>query len=251
MRHTVRSGRVVVATMCAVVGAVVGVARGAGSADAGTDGGSGILRDIGQGAGTAAGNVSSGVESAAQGVAGGAKDAAAGARQGFSKSKDGGTAETPVSGAGGQLTDARIAAIAVTANKVDIEAGRLAMRKSKSVAVKNFASEMISDHTSANKQAVALAKKLGVSPEQNDFSRSLEQGGRENLASLKTLAGREFDRAYAEHEVAYHQEVLGALKDKLIPSAQNAELKSLLQSVQALVKEHLDHAESLYESLSK
>jgi putative membrane protein len=156
-----------------------------------------------------------------------------------------------VAGAGGQLTDAKIAAIAVAANKVDIEAGRLAMRKSRNVAVKNFASDMISDHTSANKQAVALAQRLGVSLEENDFSRSLAQGGQENLADLKPLTGREFDRAYAEHEVVYHQQVLGALDDKLIPNAQNPDLKSLLQSVRALVKAHLDHAQTLYESLSK
>jgi putative membrane protein len=165
-------------------------------------------------------------------------------------STDAGT-ETPVTGAGGQLTDTQIAAIAVTANKVDIEAGRMAMRKSRNVAVKNFASDMISDHTSANKQAAALAQKLGLSPEANDFSRSLAQGGQDNLANLKPLTGREFDLAYAEHEVVYHQQVLAALKEKLIPSAQNAELKSLLESVRTLVAAHLDHAQELYESLSK
>jgi putative membrane protein len=166
-------------------------------------------------------------------------------------STDAGAETTPVTGAGGQLTDTRIAAIAVTANKVDIEAGRLAMRKSRNVAVKNFASDMISDHTSANKQAAALAQKLGLSPEANDFSRSLAQGGQDNLANLKPLTGKEFDLAYAEHEVVYHQQVLAALKEKLIPSAQNAELKSLLESVRTLVAAHLDHAQELYESLSK
>jgi len=165
---------------------------------------------------------------------------------------DGGAAaESPAARATAQLTDARIAAIAVTANKVDIEAGRLAMRKSKSVAVKNFASDMISEHTSANKQAVALAQRLGFSPEENDFSRSLAQGGQDNLEHLKPLTGREFDLAYAEHEVVYHQQVLGALDDKLIRSAQNAELKSLLQSVREMVKAHLGHAEEMYESLPK
>ncbi len=167
-------------------------------------------------------------------------------------SDDGGTKARDVGqGAGGQLTDARIAAVALTADKVDIEAARLAMRKSRNVAVKNYASEMISDHTSSNKRALELIRTLGVSPEENELSRSLAQGGQENLAYLKPLTGREFDLAYADYEVGYHQQVLGALKEKLISGAQNAELKSLLESVRTLEKGHLEHAESLYESLSK
>lgn len=249
MRCTVLVRRLVLAAMYA-----------AAATAAASDDGGGIARDVGQGVGTAAGNVSSGMKSAAHGVAGAAssaaskaagaaKDVAAGAREGFA---DGGAAgETPVTGAGVQLTDAKIAAIAVTANKVDIDAGRLAMRKSRNVAVKDFASEMISDHTSANKQAVTLARRLGVSPEENDFSRALAQGGQDNLANLKPLTGPEFDRAYAEHEVVYHQQVLEALDKKLIRGAQDADLKSLLESVREMVKAHLDHAESLYESFSK
>jgi putative membrane protein len=183
--------------------------------------------------------------------AGGNRDA--GSRERSSEGKDGGATPgtTPVTGVGGQLTDAQVVAILVTANKVDIEAGRLAMRKSKNVAVKNFASDMISDHTAANKQVVELAHSLGVSPEENDFSRSFARGGQENLVYLKSLAGREFDQDYAEHEVVYHRQVLEALEKKLIPSAQNPDLKSLLQSVSAVVKAHLDHAQDLFESLSK
>ncbi len=250
-----------------------------------------MAHDIGQGAGTAAGNVASGAESAAHGIADAgaaaygaassaasgaattaadaARDAASGARSGAASAMDGGTStgavsETPgtpdagtvgtpetASTGGGQLNDAQIAAIAVAANQVDIEAGRAAKRKTKNAQVKKFANDMIRDHGSANKQAAALVKKLGVTPEENDTSRAITQGGKDNLDNLKSMKGKEFDRAYAEHEVAYHQEVLSALDEKLIPNAQNAELKSLLQSVRAVVAQHLDHASSLADSLSK
>jgi putative membrane protein len=159
---------------------------------------------------------------------------------------------TGTAGAGsGQLSDAQIAAIAVAANKVDVEAGRAARKKTKNAKVRTFANDMIRDHTSANKQAAALVKKLGVTPEENDTSRGLTQGGKDNLANLKSMKGKEFDRAYAEHEVAYHQQVLDALDQKLIPGAQNAELKSLLQSVRAVIAQHLDHATALAKALSK
>jgi putative membrane protein len=167
----------------------------------------------------------------------------------------GGGTSTGTSGAaatgGAQLSDAQIAAIAVAANKVDIEAGQVASKKTRNAGVKRFARDMIRDHGSANKQAAALVKKLGVTPEENDTSRAITQGGKDNLDNLKSMKGKEFDRAYAEHEVAYHQQVLGALDDKLIPNAQNQELKSLLQSVRAVVAQHLQHASSLVDSLSK
>jgi len=246
------------------------------------DGGAGgVARDVGQGAGTAAGNVASGAEPAARGVADAgaaaygaassaasgaattaadaARDAAGGARAGAAAAMDGGasgeTSATSGGGTadagGGQLTDAQIAAIAVAANKVDIEAGQAARRKTKNAQVKKFANDMIRDHGSANKQAAALVKKLGVTPEESEMSRAITQGGKDNLDNLKPLKGKEFDRAYAEHEVAYHQQVLSALDEKLIPNAQNPELKSLLQSVRAVVAQHLQHASSLVDSLSK
>ena len=142
-------------------------------------------------------------------------------------------------------------AIAVAANQVDIDAGKLAKRKSKNAKVKRFANDMIAPLRPANKQAVKLVTKLGVTPEENDTSRSLTDGGKENIANLKKLKGKEFDKAYMEHEVAYHQQVLDALDKTLIPSAQNAELKSLLESVRGVVAQHLDHANQLSQSLSQ
>jgi putative membrane protein len=162
----------------------------------------------------------------------------------------GGSTETS---GGGQasMSDPQIAAVAVAANKVDVDAGKLAKTKSKNAKVKKFANDMIRDHTSAIKQATQLVKKLGVTPEENDTSRSLTQGGKENLANLRKLKGKEFDKAYIDHEVDYHQQVLDALDKTLIPSAQNADLKSLLESVRGVVAQHLDHAKQVQDSLSK
>jgi len=127
----------------------------------------------------------------------------------------------------------------------------LVQSKSKNAEVKKFAADMIRDHGSANRQATALAKKLKLKPEPNDTSRSLATGGKQNLQKLKSMKGTQFDRAYIDQEVTYHQNVLDALDQKLIPSAQNADLKSLLQSVRAVVAQHLEHAKTLAQSLSK
>ena len=146
-------------------------------------------------------------------------------------------------------TDPQIAAIVVTANQVDIDAGKLAKSKSHSKEVKEFAQHMITDHSGVNKSATELVTKLHVTPESNPTSQSLQQGGDQNLANLKTLSGSAFDRAYVDHEVAYHEAVIKAVDSTLIPSAQNAELKALLVKVRPAFVAHLEHAKQLQASL--
>jgi putative membrane protein len=146
-------------------------------------------------------------------------------------------------------TDPQIAAIVVTANQVDIDAGKLAADMSTNADVKKFAQQMVTDHTGVNKQATALVTRLKVKPEDNPTSQSLESGGEKNVANLKTLKGAAFDRAYMDNEVAYHQQVLDAVDKVLIPSAQNAELKALLVKVRPAFVAHLEHAKHVRSSL--
>jgi putative membrane protein len=148
-------------------------------------------------------------------------------------------------------SDPQIAAIVVTANQVDIDAGKLAVAKSHTKDVKDFAQLMITDHSGVNKSATELVQKLHVNPESNPTSQSLQKGGDDNLAALKKLSGSAFDRAYVDHEVAYHQAVLDAIDTTLIPSAQNAELKALLVKVKPAFVAHLEHAKQLQSTLSK
>jgi putative membrane protein len=148
-------------------------------------------------------------------------------------------------------TDAQIAAIVVTANQVDIDAGKLAVSKAHSKDVKEFAQRMITDHSAVNKSATELVERLHVTPEPNPTSESLQKGGDQNLAKLKTLSGAAFDKAYIDHEVAYHEAVISALDKTLIPSAQNAALKALLVKVRPAFEAHLDMAKQLQSQLSK
>jgi putative membrane protein len=147
-------------------------------------------------------------------------------------------------------TDPQIAAIVVTANQVDIDAGNLAAKTSHTKDVRDFAQRMITDHTGVNKSAVDLVTKLKVTPEDNPTSQSLKSGGEENLKNLKTLKGAAFDKAYVDHEVAYHEQVLAALDNVLIPNATNAELKALLVQVRPAFVAHLEHAKRIQATLA-
>jgi putative membrane protein len=147
------------------------------------------------------------------------------------------------------INDAQIASIVVTANQVDIDAGKLAASTSTNAEVKKFGQLMVTDHTSVNKQAVDLATRLKVTPEDNDTSKSLKEGGDKNIATLKGLKGAAFDKAYVDHEVAYHQAVIDAIDKTLIPNAKNADLKALLVKVRPAFMTHLEHAKHLAASL--
>ena len=147
--------------------------------------------------------------------------------------------------------DAQIAHVVVTANQVDIDAGKLAQGKAKSKEVKDFARQMVTDHSGVNKQATALVKKLKVKPEDNPTSESLKKGGQENVAALKKLKGAEFDKAYIDHEVTYHQQVLDAIDKVLIPNAKNGELKALIEKVRPAIEAHLQHAQQIQSKLGK
>jgi len=141
------------------------------------------------------------------------------------------------------VTDPQIAHIAYTAGQIDVTAAEQALAKSKNPAVIEFATTMERDHKAVNDQALALVKKLNVTPEDNDTSKTLSQAAEAKRQELAKLKGEEFDKAYIAHEVAYHKQVNGALETLLIPSAQNAELKSLLETGLKLFQGHQQHAE--------
>jgi putative membrane protein len=162
-------------------------------------------------------------------------------------------AMTLVSGAalaeGAKLTDPQIAHIAYTAGVIDVAAAKQAQTKATSKDVKAFADDMVRDHEAVNKQALDLVKKLNVTPEDNDTSKALSKQAADKLTELGKLNGAAFDKAYVANEVAYHKAVDSALEKQLIPSASNAELKSLLQTGLKIFQGHEQHAEHVASEL--
>jgi putative membrane protein len=146
-------------------------------------------------------------------------------------------------------SDAQIAHIAYTGGSIDIKNAKLALTKSKNADVRAFANDMVRDHTAVNDKALALVKKLHVTPENNATSKSLVTQQNKERAKLGKLSGPAFDKAYIDNEVAFHKTVIGALEKTLIPSTRNAELKSLLKTGLKIFEGHLKHAEHLASEL--
>jgi putative membrane protein len=150
-----------------------------------------------------------------------------------------------------KLTDPQIAHIAYTAGVIDVTAAKQALEKSINKDVKAFAADMVRDHEAVNEKALALVKKLKVTPEDNDTSRTLSKNAAATLEKLSKLSGAAFDKAYVDNEVAFHKAVDNALETQLIPSASNAELKSLLETGLKIFQGHEQHAEHVAAELKK
>lgn len=142
-----------------------------------------------------------------------------------------------------KLTDAEIASAAVVANQNDINFSKIAKQKSKNTEVLRFAATMAKDHQEVIDQAVALVKKLKVTPKDNAVSRKLTADAAKTKKMLLAKSIRSFDKAYIDNEVSYHKAVISAIENVLVPQAANQELKSLLQNVVPAFKAHLEHAQ--------
>jgi putative membrane protein len=156
-----------------------------------------------------------------------------------------GTAMAQNSAPAAKPNDAQIAHIAYTAGLLDVAAGEQALKKTKNKEVREFAESMVRDHKAVNEQALALVKKLNVTPQDNDTSKALTKAANAKKAELEKLNGPAFDKAYIANEVAFHKTVNNALQSTLIPSASNAELKSLLETGLKLFQGHQQHAEHI------
>ncbi len=148
-----------------------------------------------------------------------------------------------------RLSDAEIAHIAVTANRLDITAAEQALERSENQAVRQFAETMVRDHQAVIDQAAALAGRLGVEPVDNDTSRGLAKGAQATRQRLARLEGAAFDRAYMENEVSYHEAVIATVADTLVPATSNDELRELLEGVLPALRAHLEQARGVLAAL--
>ena len=141
--------------------------------------------------------------------------------------------------------DAEIVGIVIAANNADINSGKYMQNKAQSKEVKAYAQHMVKEHDEMNDQAMALAKKLNLKPEESMTSRSLKSDDKEALEKLQKRSGHERDKEYIEHEIDLHEKVIESLDKTLLPHAKNAELRSMLTKTRPALVQHLEHAKKL------
>jgi putative membrane protein len=151
----------------------------------------------------------------------------------------------PAQAAKTKLDDAAIVGIFDAANTWDISTGTLATKKGTRQDVKDFGAQLARDHKSVQQQGRDLAKKLGVTPTPVAKDFALLKDYNDTMKKLAGLKGAEFDKAFLEHEVAYHKAVIDAVTNSFIPAIQNAELKTFVQKVAPAFVAHMKMAENL------
>lgn len=148
------------------------------------------------------------------------------------------------------LTDEQILQVVHVANLGEIEQAKIAQQKAKNAKAKAFAAMMVKDHTDADAKGNDLAKKNNLTPSDSPVSTALKTDSDKTVEQLKTQTGADFDRAYIDAQVKVHQTVLDTLTSKLLPSAKNAEVKTLLQTIQPKIEAHLKEAQEIQKTLA-
>jgi putative membrane protein len=146
------------------------------------------------------------------------------------------------------LTDANIVAILDEANMADSATGSVAATKGTNSEVKTFGRDMMRDHHALRQMGQDLAKKLNVTPQMPSDNNS-EAQDKAWVDSLQSMPkGAAWDKAYIDHEVAAHTQVLATLHTAE-GAAQNAELKSLITKAIPTIESHLKKAQDIQSKL--
>ena len=148
-----------------------------------------------------------------------------------------------------ELSDTEMAHVAYVADNIDIRYAHLALALSDTPEVREFARTMISDHEAVNTAALELLDKLGAQAEDNFLSQKLNADAEGIVDRLSQLRGAEFDRAYAENELAYHQAVNDLVENTFIPNIDHPEVKALFEQGLEIFKVHEGHAEMMVKAV--
>lgn len=156
----------------------------------------------------------------------------------------------PIAAQAAKLDDPTIIAIFDAANTWDMETGSLAAKKGSTKELRDFGAMLERDHKAVRQQGRDLVKKLGVHPTPpKDFA--LAKDHAKALHTLHSTSGKAFDRAFLEHEVAYHKAVIDAVTTSLLPALKNEEARALVTKVAPAFQAHMAAAQQLLDKQPK
>ncbi|WP_051299871.1 DUF4142 domain-containing protein [Methylobacter luteus] len=150
--------------------------------------------------------------------------------------------------ASGKLDDATILAIFDQANAVDISTGWLGVKYGHSKEIRDLGKMVATDHIAVQQMGRDLAKKLNIVPIPPDNDASASDHAK-TVALLQSKSGSEFDEAYLQHEIAFHQSVIDAVKGTLLPAISNAEFSALVKKVLPGFEQHLTETKAVAKKL--
>lgn len=147
-----------------------------------------------------------------------------------------GTSGTPTTQQGG-LSDKTAATLrqVASSNLFEIESSRLALTRSQSNAIKQFADRMVGEHTRAANRTRQVLAEMGASPP----ATMLEPAHQQKLDALKAVANQDFDRAYVEVQYTEHVEAITLVRE-YARTGDSERLKALAAEALPMLQGHLD-----------
>jgi putative membrane protein len=150
----------------------------------------------------------------------------------------------------GPLTDSQILGIYIQVNGFDIETALLGRAHGQSGMIRKAADRVAADHIAVRQTAYQLAEQCGIVIElPTDRDRAAVDHAKA-MVKLVALNGTAFDRAYAEHEVAFHRAAIAAVRTALAPQSSCPVLKRHLNDVVPAFEHHLSMAETTARQLA-
>jgi len=157
----------------------------------------------------------------------------------------GGAAAPETSPAKETLTEAQIAKLTELVNTAEVAQAKLAQRRAKAPAVKQFAEMMIKHHEQARREQTKIAQRLKLTPAGSKSADKLKSDADTQLEELEDSEAASFDAAYIASQIDGHQQALDLLDTQLIPSAKTPEVVNALNTARVLVEQHLRDARNL------
>jgi putative membrane protein len=149
------------------------------------------------------------------------------------------------------LTDANIASIITSVAQAEVDRGRLAVQMTQNTTVRQFAQQMVDDHSRMLQQIQTVTAQRRIAPQPGPTTQQLQTTNTQTLTTLREYQGEDFDRQYIATEIASHQWLLDAIDNSLLPGAQDAELRALLTQQRAMAMEHLRRAQEIQATIGQ
>ena len=126
----------------------------------------------------------------------------------------------------------------------EVALSQLAESRASSPEVKSFATMMITDHTQANSDLSSLAKAKGI-----DVRKQVDEGDLDEVSSLSSKSGADFDKAYAKLMVHAHEGAVKLFKDE-VATGKDPDVVAFAKKYVDTLSMHLEHATSLEKTVN-
>ncbi len=128
--------------------------------------------------------------------------------------------------------------------EAEVELGRLAAKRAESKEVRQFAQQMVEDHSKAGAKLKELAHQKNVTLPPGVMPKS-----KQTMEKLTKLQGAEFDRAYVQTMVQVHEKDVAAFS-AFAKSATDADVKAFASATLPTLQHHLQMIRELAKNMN-